>query len=236
MKKFIEKIKIIHNLYFRNRCFLKRKSYSLDIEDQIIRKIFKQKKKGIYVDVGCYHPLEISNTALLYDKGWNGINIDLSEYTIKLFKFLKPDDINLNLAVSNRNGYLKFFYQKKLSKISTVNRNRSKKIFQGKIKEKKIPCKKLTKILDESKYKNKKIDLLNIDAEGHDLEVLKSLDFKRYRPKAICVEIFPDEGNFKNFALKNTSSYKFLINKKYKLYWSGFFSHIFIARKSKLNN
>ncbi len=230
MKKFIEKIKIIQNLYIKNRCFIKKSSYSLDIEDQIIKKIFKKKKKGIYIDVGCYHPLEISNTALLYDKGWNGINIDLSEYTIKLFEFLKPDDVNLNLAVSNKNGYLKFFYQKKLSKISTVNKARSKKIFQGKIKEKKIPCKKLTTILDESLYKDKIIDLLNIDAEGHDLDVLKSLNFKRYIPKVICIEIFPDEGNFKNFNLKGTPSYKFLINKKYKLYWSGFFSHIFIKR------
>ena len=70
----------------------------------------------MYVDVGCYHPIELSNTALLYNKGWNGINIDISEYSIELFNFLKPDDINLNLAVSNTNGYTNIFYQKELSK------------------------------------------------------------------------------------------------------------------------
>ena len=89
------------------------------------------------MDVGCYHPIEISNTALLYDKGWNGINIDISEHSIKLFNFLKPDDVNLNLAVSNINGTVDMFYQKKMSKISTISKTQSKRIFQGKVTKKK---------------------------------------------------------------------------------------------------
>ena len=85
----------------------------------------------------------------------------------------------------------------------------------------------MTEIIDDTVYKGKKIDFLNIDAEGHDLEVLKSLDFKKYLPEVICIEIFPDQGNFKNFNLKMTPEYNFLINKGYQLHWSGFFSHIF---------
>ena len=49
--------------------------------------------------------------------------------------------------------------------------------------------KTLTNILDDSKYKNKKIDFLDIDVEGVDLDALKSLDFYRYSPTLICVEI-----------------------------------------------
>ena len=102
MKNIFKKIKLLHNLYIKNRCFIKRTSYSQDGEDLVIKNIFKNVQSGVYIDVGCYHPIEISNTALLYDKGWNGINIDISEYSIKLFNHLKPDDINLNLAVSIR--------------------------------------------------------------------------------------------------------------------------------------
>ncbi len=29
---------------------------------------------------------------------------------------------------------------------------------------------------------------MNVDCEGHDLAILRSLDFKRYRPKVIAVE------------------------------------------------
>ena len=227
MKSFFKNLKIIHNLYVKNKCYFKRKSYSQDGEDKILEEIFKNKNVGVYVDVGCYHPIELSNTALLYNKGWNGINIDISEYSIELFNFLKPDDVNLNLAVSNTNGYVDIFFQKELSKISTINKQKSNRIFQGKVKTKKIICKTLTEIINETVYKGKKIDFLNIDAEGHDLEVLQSLNFNEYLPDVICVEIFPDQGNFDNFDLKTTAEYKFLYKNNYELYWSGFFSHIF---------
>ena len=235
MKRLIEQIKIIHNLYIKNRCFIKRKTYSQDGEDKILEKIFKKTPLGVYIDVGCYHPIEISNTALLYNKGWNGINIDISAYSIRLFNFLKPDDINLNLAVSNLNDKVDIFYQKKLSKISTINKKLSQKIFQGKIIKKKITCKKLTKIIDESIYKNREIHFLNIDAESHDLQVLKSLDFNRYSPKIICIEIFPEGGDFKNFKVHESKVYKFLLERNYKLNWSGFFSHIFKLNTYRLN-
>ena len=48
----------------------------------------------------------------------------------------------------------------------------------------------LTNLIDQTKYKNRPIDLLCIDAEGHDFTVLKSLDFERYDPKLIVVEAF----------------------------------------------
>ncbi len=227
MESFFEYLKIIHNLYIKNRCFIKRESYSQDGEDKILKEIFKYKNSGFYVDVGCYHPIELSNTALLYDKGWKGINIDISEYSIKLFNFLRPHDINLNLAVSNFKGYADIFFQKKLSKISTIDRQKSLEVFQGKINTKKIVCKTLTNIIEDTLYKEKKIDFLNIDAEGHDLKVLQSLNFKAYLPEVICIEIFPEQGNFENFDLKTTPEYRFLLSKNYRLYWSGFFSHIF---------
>jgi len=46
-------------------------------------------------------------------------------------------------------------------------------------------------------------------------------------PEVICIEIFPEKGNFENFDLKTTPEYRFLLSKNYRLYWSGFFSHIF---------
>ena len=46
-------------------------------EDLIIAELTKNLEKGFYVDAGCYHPLHLSNTYLLYKKKWNGINIDM---------------------------------------------------------------------------------------------------------------------------------------------------------------
>ena len=101
-----------------------------------------------------------------------------------------------------------------------------KKSFLINLKKKKIKAETLTTILDKTKFKGKEIDFLNIDTEGNDLEVLKSLDYKRYKPKLICVELI-DHFNPEQKEIKKHKIYKFLKKKKYQLVWSGHFSHIF---------
>lgn len=191
-------------------------------EDLFILQIFKNLDNGLYVDAGSYHPLHLSNTYLLYKKGWRGINIDLSEYTIKLFEHLRPDDVNINSAVTNFDGQVKFYYQKKISQLTSIKKDTALKRMQGRIKEKEINAFKLDTIMNNSKYKNKKIDFLNIDIEGNDFEALSSINFDTYRPRIICIEI--DEEN-----ILDSKIYKYLINLNYKKIWSSIsnLSHIF---------
>jgi len=215
-----ENLHILQNIYIKNNFFLKRGSYSMDQEDLVVKEYFKEKNKGFYVDVGCYHPLQRSNTMLLYQKGWRGINIDISDFSIKLFNFLRPDDFNLNLAVSDKEGEIDMFFQKKLSQLSTIKEKNAKNAFQGNILNKKILSKRLTSILDESKYKDQKIDFLNIDVEGADFEVLQSLNLNKYSPELICIEVVEKD-------LENSDVFNFLYKNRYKKIWSGVFSHIF---------
>ena len=223
----IDKIKLLHNIYIKNKYFIKKKSYSMEGEDLIISEIFKNIYNGLYVDAGSYHPLHLNNTYLLYKKGWKGINIDLSEYTIKLFNHLRPNDININSAVTNFDGQVKFYYQKKLSQLTSIKKNTALKRMQGKIKEKEIEALKLDTIMNNSKFRNKKIDFLNIDIEGGDYEALCSLNFNIYKPKIICIEI--DEKN-----ILESNTYKYLFNLNYKKVWSSTsnLSHIFINNEN----
>ena len=225
---FTENIHILQNIYLKNKFFLKKKSYSIHGEDLVVEKYFKDIDNGFYVDLGCYHPIQYNNTILLYQKGWRGINIDINEFSIKLFNFCRPDDLNLNLAVSDKNAEIDFYYQKKLSLLSTIKKSQLNFAFQGKIKKKKISSQTLTKVLDDSKYKNKQIDFLDVDVEGADLDVLKSLDFSRYSPKLICVEILPKNMNFENINMEKSNIYNFLKMKNYQKIWSSLFNHIFI--------
>ena len=73
LSKFFEKIHIIHNIYLKHKYFIKKKSYSMEGEDLIIAELTKNLEKGFYVDAGCYHPLHLSNTYLLYKKKWLGV-------------------------------------------------------------------------------------------------------------------------------------------------------------------
>ena len=215
-----KKIHIFQNIYFKHKYFIKKKSYSMDGEDIFIINYFKNKNNGFYIDVGCYHPLHRNNTFLLHKNGWSGINIDIHQFSIDLFNYLRPDDVNLNCAVSNSNGVTKMFYQKKLSQLSTIDEKQAKIAFQGNIKTSEIKCFTLDAILEKLKFNDKKIDLLDIDVEGVDLKVLKGFSLEKFKPELICVEIHEKE-------IKHSEIYEYLSNFSYELVWSGVFSHIF---------
>ena len=77
-----EKIHILQNIYIKNKFYKKKKTYSMHGEDLIIGEYFKNINNGFYIDIGCYHPLQYNNTTLLYQRGWNGINVDVSDFSI----------------------------------------------------------------------------------------------------------------------------------------------------------
>jgi len=196
-------------------------------EDIFINKFFKNKNNGFYVDIGAYHPLELNNTCLLHQKGWSGINIDVNSLSIDYFNFLRPADVNINIAISNKKKSETLYYQKEKSPLNTLNFNQANKAFgKKKYKRKKILTYNLTTTINKTKYKNKRIDFLNIDTEGFDLNALKGLNFRVYKPKLICIEITSYFSPSRNLVKKH-KIYKFLNKKKYKLIWSGHFSHIF---------
>jgi len=220
LKKILRKLHIFHNIYIKHKSFIKKKSYSLDGEDSFVEKYFKETPVGFYIDVGCHNPIYLNNTFLLHKKKWKGINIDTSQFAIDLFNYMRPNDLNYNCAVSNKNENVKLYFQKEFSLLNTIEINHAKKFMQGNIKEKIIEAFTLDEILNRSIYKNSKIDFLDIDVEGADLKVLEGLSFDKFKPKLICVEIHEKK-------IEESEIYKFLIEKKYKLIWSGMFSHIF---------
>ena len=226
------KIHILQNIYLKNKYFINRKSYAMDGEDIAISIFNKKKDKGFYVDIGAHHPIQRNNTHLLFKKGWEGINIDVNQFSIELFNFLRPNDLNLQIAVSDKEGEISFFYQKKFSQLNTTDKEVAKENFQGNFQEKKVKCQTIQNILDNSKFKNKKIDLLNIDVEGAEMKVLNTLNFEIYDPSLICIEILgyrEMQSEQREKEIKNNEIFKFLVNQGYKKAWSGisYCSHLF---------
>ena len=226
------KIHILQNIYLKNKYFIHRKSYAMDGEDTAISVFNKKKDKGFYVDIGAHHPIQRNNTHLLFKKGWEGINIDVNQFSIELFNFLRPNDLNLQIAVSDKEGEISFFYQKKFSQLNTTDKEVAKENFQGNFQEKKVKCQTIQNILDNSKFKNKKIDLLNIDVEGAEMKVLNTLNFEIYDPSLICIEILgyrEMQSEQREKEIKNNEIFKFLVNQGYKKVWSGisYCSHLF---------
>ena len=170
----------------------KQKNFSQGNEEEIIAKIFKTLSDGFYVDVGCHHPKRFSNTAMLYKMGWSGINIDGDSKNLKQFSRYRRRDINLNYVISNKTNPVVFYYFKDSALNGILSKNRLELLKKNgfkPLKKKKISPVSLNKILDLYLPKNKKIDLLTIDVEGHDFEVLQSIDLKKYFVKVILTEV-----------------------------------------------
>ena len=215
-------------MYFRPKIFFPKKSYSMLGEDLVVNNFFKNKTNGTYVDVGCYHPIDGNNTHLLFKNGWNGINIDLNKISIDLFNIARKNDENFRVAVSNKSKKIKFYYRKKINMLNTINKKFANNSFKKGYSIDYIQARTLSSILKESKLRNKKIDFLNIDIEGNEINALKTLNFEIYRPKLICVEIHNFTSNrLKKVNFKDHSIYKFLKQKGYKHIWKNEFSFIF---------
>jgi len=227
---FFYKFYLYYNLYYKNKIYKKRKTYSQDLEDVFINEYFKNKNYGFYIDIGCYHPIKYSNTALLYNRGWKGINIDMNSTSIDLFNIARNRDINICSAISSTNKQVTQFIDHSYSPVNTIDKKYSdiisKKLSIKPFIEKKIQTYTLSQVLKKYKVLLNQVDFLNIDVEAHDYEVLKGIDFVKIKPKIICIEIenFSSKLNFEkiNNYLKK---YNYIFIKKIGL--NGFFEKKF---------
>jgi len=211
---------------FRKLFFTKRKRsyYGQEGEDVALRRIFQKQKTGFFVDVGCFHPIKYNNTYLLYKKGWRGINIDIDAIKIQGFNWLRRKDINIACAVSAKKGTMDYWTNGFYSLVNTLD-NQVATQREG-YRKATVETDTLTNIIDKTEYKNTPIDLLCVDAEGHDLVVLQSLDFSRYRPGIVVVESYAAEIE----SVTTLPIYQFLVQKNYTLInWVGL--SLFFKRK-----
>lgn len=141
-------------------------------------------RKGIYIDAGCFDPIVFSNTRLLNLYGWNGINIDAAEDVILKFNVSRPEDYNVCAALSDKemSVYLNGKEGSATRYIAAVHVSDCVSSTPA------VVTTTIAKILQQSEFVDRSVDLLDIDCENHDLNVLKGFPFDSYRPVLIAVE------------------------------------------------
>lgn len=164
-------------------------------EDLALDQLFNNLSRGRYIDVGAHHPSRFSTTRKLYQRGWNGINIEANPKLIGNFNRERKRDINLNFAAGTKPSYELAVFQEPA--ISTVNKNWERRfVSENNTVEQRVqvPGISLYQVLKQYPGENA-FDLLLIDAEGADLEVLESMQWEKLpvalHPFAIMVEINP---------------------------------------------
>ena len=219
LPEWLENNVLVQNLLLFRKLYLtrhKKSFYGQEAEDIALKRIVPRGVNGFYVDVGCFHPIKYNNTYFFYKQGWRGINIDIDPIKIKGFNWVRKEDTNIVRAVSGEKGEIKYWTNGFYSLVNTLEgdaRNDEYEYIQ-----KTAQADTLSNIIDSTKYKDRQIDLLSIDAEGHDMVVLKSLDMERYQPKVIVFET--NAGELKN--VLKSDVYKYLTALDYDLVnWIG---------------
>ena len=204
---FFYQIYLYYNIFIRYK-FLKRsrKTFSQFGEDIFITNFFEKNFIGQYVDLGAYHPMKLSNTYLLYKKGWTGSNVDLNPVSIDLFNIARKKDRNICCLISSESNVKKNAYiQNNWSAENFTDEDN--KSLEAKNEKRKM----LTKTFEE--VINHNFDFLNIDLEEHDYEVLKTINLNKYNPRLICIEILKKSKNKeKIFKYMKKYNFKFIKN------------------------
>jgi FkbM family methyltransferase len=225
--KIFYKTFLYYNIYIRNLKFFYKNTLSQDKEDLFIKKFFKDKREGTYLDIGCFNPLLWNNTYLLYKKGWHGINVDIQKINIDLFNVARPDDINICCALYDKKKILNLYnlQGENNSAVMTIDKSHAEKmkfLFSKNIIKKKIQTLTFSEMIKNHKIIINNIDFLNIDTEGSDFNILRSINIQKYKPKLICIEISQftkqvDKKKILNYLKSN--NYKYI----YKTSVSSFF-------------
>ncbi|NHA04939.1 FkbM family methyltransferase [Mucilaginibacter sp. HC2] len=220
--------------FFKNRKIKqwRKLSYSQSGEDLIIRFIFDelQIKKPSYIDVGAHHPFYLSNTALFYESGSKGINIEPDPLLFKPFTQYRKRDINLNIGIGENKGEADFYIISSPT-LNTFSKqeaeNYSSEGDYKIVRVIKTPVNSIANVIQES---NNGVfpQLLNLDAEGIDELIIRSIDYTKSYPLVICIETisFSTSGN----GIKNTEIINFILSMGYILYADTYINSIFVKK------
>ena len=172
---------------------------------------------------------------MFYEKGGSGVCVEADPALFENLRQVRKRDKCLNVGITFDDRKEADFYVFPVPALNTLSkaeaefreRNGSYKI------EKiiKIPLRNINEVIAENF--NKTPDLISLDVEGIDLEILKSLDFDKYRPTAICVETITYSEN--RTEEKIVEILDFVVSKGYFIYADTHINTIFVD-ESKFND
>ena len=166
--------------------------YSAHNEEVLVRAFFRDRRWGFFLDVGCYKPVEASNTYYLEKHlQWSGTGVDALREFAPAWRNERPRSRFFAFLVSDHSDTLDTFYRSDLPDVSSVKKQRVEEWVEGgkpaPFTEMKVPTITLTKLLDDQGVKT--VDFVSMDIEGAEPGALAGFDIDRFQPLLLCVEV-----------------------------------------------
>lgn len=177
------------------------RSFSQAGEDRVLAYIVGTLRipfeKCSYLDLGANHAEESSNSCLLYSLGARGVLVEANPQLIPELEEKRKGDVILNRCMSDRDGETVDFYVFNLDGLSTMDPEEVKTIQRENPAAElraivKVPSISPNEIM-ERYFHGEAPFFQSIDLEGMELRVLNAMDFQKYRPFLISIEMIPYE-------------------------------------------
>jgi len=160
---------------------------------------------GVFVEVGANDPISGSQTWLLEQNGWRGVLVEPQSVHYEKLRAQRPHSQVFQVACSapDQEGEMDLLLAAETGS-STLRKQRDTHgtRFVG---TERVKVTTLDKVLELAGIAQ--IDFLSLDVEGHEIEVLRGLDFARFHPTLILIE----DG------VRDLSRHRFLKARGYKL-------------------
>jgi hypothetical protein len=169
-------------------------SYAQSGEDLIANFIFYYLRipRITYLDVGAHDPVAFNNTYFFYRRGFRGVLVEPNVEMCKKLRGVRPEDTTLEAGIGVTAAREADYYVMTESSWNTFSKEEAEhmtRATRGGIKVErviKMPLLEINGVM--AKHFGGAPTFLSIDAEGLHLAILKTIDFKKFRPVVICVE------------------------------------------------
>ncbi|MFH1718522.1 MAG: FkbM family methyltransferase [Planctomycetota bacterium] len=160
--------------------------FSQNDEDSVIRKYFKDRYRGRFLDIGAADGVTFSNTRILYDMGWTGVAVEPSPNMCKAHAEHCPRTKLIPAALAEQDGPLEMYHAPGF--VSTTNERHRDVWANGGVQYDKIGVDGICWQTLLANY-GCDFDFLNLDIEGENISILKLIP-KDYleRLRLVCVE------------------------------------------------
>ena len=141
-------------------------TYAHNFEDVTLRRLFHEEESGFYVDVGAWDPHSHSVTKNFYLSRWHGVKVEPLRSKFEPLQKDRQRDINLNVAVRDRSGEMRFFECVEESHLSTADPEIASRIRANgqDVREYAVPVVTLNEIFE--RHCSNTPHFLKIDVEG----------------------------------------------------------------------
>jgi len=192
-------------LAYDPRSRLGRISYAQQGEDLVVRSLCEHLELALrtYLDIGANDPVIGSNTYLSYLDSARGVLVEPNPLHCRRLRAVRPRDTVLEVGIGPREETSADYYLigdanhdgGDCNTFSKEDADRFVAQSKGRwriMEVRKVPLVSVNRVMEENF--GGAPDLLSTDTEGLDFDILRSLDFDRFRPAIVCAEVLAAGG------------------------------------------